>query len=105
MVKILFKNIIIFTALLLMAPVLVSAKVPAELTNLITNVQDIMFAIGGAAVVVLFIVAGILFLTAQGEPEKLETARKALIWGAVGTAIIAIAGVLGGIIQKAVTGK
>ncbi len=35
----------------------------------------------------MFIWAGVLFLTAQGDPGKLETARKAVIWAVVGVVV------------------
>ncbi len=40
-------------------------------------------------VVIMFIYAGFLFLTAQGEPGKVSEAKKALIWAVVGI-IVAI---------------
>ncbi|OGZ64039.1 MAG: hypothetical protein A3A98_03790 [Candidatus Staskawiczbacteria bacterium RIFCSPLOWO2_01_FULL_40_39] len=43
------------------------------------------FFIGFA--VIMFIVAGFQFLTAQGEPGKVTQARNSLIWGAVGVAV------------------
>lgn len=39
-------------------------------------------------VIVLFIMAGITFLTAAGDPGKLDTARKFVIWGVVGVIVI-----------------
>lgn len=41
--------------------------------------------------IIMFVWAGILFLTAQGEPDKLTSARKAVIWGIIGI-FIAILG-------------
>jgi len=37
--------------------------------------------------VIAFVIAGITFLTAQGDPKKLETARSAVIWGTVGIVV------------------
>jgi hypothetical protein len=39
--------------------------------------------------VICFIAAGIIFLTAFGDPEKVKTARSAVLWGVVGI-IVAI---------------
>ena len=45
----------------------------------------------GAIAVICFILAGILFLTAQGEPEKLKAARLAVIGGVAGVVVGIIA--------------
>lgn len=47
-----------------------------------------VWPIVGGVVIVLFIVTGFLFLTAEGDPAKLETARKALIWSIIGVVVI-----------------
>jgi hypothetical protein len=44
-----------------------------------------------AAVVILFIMAGFSFLTAQGDPSKLESARRFALWGIVGIVAILLA--------------
>jgi FtsH-binding integral membrane protein len=45
-----------------------------------------------AIAVICFAIAGITFLTANGDPEKLKLARSAFIWGIVGVVIGIIAG-------------
>lgn len=44
----------------------------------------------GASVVML-IWAGILFLTAQGEPEKIQKAQKAVMWAVIGIVVAILA--------------
>lgn len=58
-------------------------------------VKEAVWIIFGAVAVIMFVVAGIMFLTAQGDSEKLKTARSALIWG--------VAGVIIGIIAFSIT--
>lgn len=41
----------------------------------------------GAVAVICFLVAGVLFLTAAGDPGKLTIARAAFIWGIVGVVV------------------
>jgi len=41
----------------------------------------------GAVAVIAFIIAGILFLTSQGDAEKIKQARQAVIWGVVGVIV------------------
>jgi len=47
----------------------------------------ILWPIFSGLVVIIFIWAGILYLTARGEPGKIQAANKALIWGMVGVAV------------------
>ena len=58
-----------------------------DLATLISQIQTIMWMVFGAIAVIMFVVAGILFLTAQGQPEKVQTARSALIWGIAGVVV------------------
>lgn len=58
--------------------------------NLIYVIQGILTALWWAfmgLVVILFILAGIQFLTAQGDPTKLEQARQFVIWGFAGVIV------------------
>ena len=41
--------------------------------------------------VIMFVVAGILFITSSGEPGKITTARNAVIWGVVGIVVATVA--------------
>jgi hypothetical protein len=63
-----------------------------------TTVEEIMSAlvtttlyIADGIIVILWIVTGILFLIAQGDPGKLKSAKTALFASVVGTALIIIA--------------
>jgi len=62
-------------------------KIQSVVSYLITPVWE---AFAGFAVIA-FVVAGILFLTAQGDPNKLTTAKNAFLWGVVGI-VVAILG-------------
>lgn len=69
------------------------------------NVKSLAVTIGMAIVVIGWVIAGILYLTAAGAPEKLGTAKKAMIAAIIGTALIVIAvggyTVIEGIIKSA----
>lgn len=58
-----------------------------DLINIIPNIETTVWIIFGAIVIVCFVIAGVLFLTSQGSPEKLKTARSAFIWGVVGVVV------------------
>lgn len=54
---------------------------------LISSVVSIVWQGFAGLAVVMFIIAGAQFLLAEGDPEKLRTARRFIIWGVVGVAV------------------
>lgn len=76
----------------------------AALNGLIENVVTGLRLIGGTIVIGALIWAGILWMTAAGNPRQLETARSALIGALVGFAIVVGAQPLAGIITGALGG-
>ena len=59
----------------------------SSLSDLIKNIEIAIWMIFAAIAVIMFVVAGILFLTAQGAPEKVQAARAAFIWGIAGVVV------------------
>ena len=55
--------------------------------NIFNAADEAAGALFGCIAVVMFVAAGILFLTAQGAPEKLKTAKAAVLWGVVGVVV------------------
>ena len=51
-------------------------------------VNEILLPIGGILAVLAFIYSGFLFVTAQGNETKLKTAKTALLYTAIGTALL-----------------
>lgn len=78
--------LIISAALIL--PTLISAQTLASMAQ--SAMQAVVAAVG-FVVVILWLVTGILFLTAVGSPEKLKAAKIALFAAIAGTVIIIIA--------------
>ncbi len=76
-------------------------QIQPPLKNLRTF-QDFIIAILGVVVkigypiAILFIIwAGFLFLTAQGNEEKINTAKRAFLWAVIGTLVLLGAQALG----------
>ncbi len=73
---------------------LVNAQLQNPLNNissfgeLISAILDIVMMIGFPVAVLAIMYSGFLFVTAQGNSEKLESAKNALLWTIVGTAIL-----------------
>ena len=67
-----------------------------------TIATNILIPIGGVLAVLAFIYSGFLYVTAQGNESKLETAHKALLYTAIGTAILLGAAVIASVIGNTV---
>jgi hypothetical protein len=93
----------VFFSILLFLFTLPATSMAVDITfprpgNIITDIVPILLAIldlvwyifFGVAVI-MFILAGIQFLTARGDPGKIATARNAVIWGTIGVFV----GILG----------
>jgi hypothetical protein len=67
--------------------------------NIIENILFWLLAIIGIVSIIGFIIAGLLYLTAGGEQEKIEKAKKALTASIIGV----IVGLSGYVVLQAVT--
>ena len=71
-----------------------------SLSELMSNIFDgIIFPLGGILAVLAFIYSGFLFVTAQGNESKLGKAKRALLYTAIGTAILLGARVISEVIS------
>jgi len=73
------------------------------LTGIVPKIEMTTGLIFGAIAVICFVIAGILFLTAQGDPEKLRSARSAFFWGIAGVVVGIIAFSIIAIVSKFIT--
>lgn len=74
---------------LLMLPVVVLAVDPNTWFQGIINnlLRIVILPIFSGFVVIMLLWAGFLFVTAQGDPTKISTAKKAVVWAIVGIAV------------------
>jgi len=81
---------ILFLILLsvIIIPVVIQAATVKEMAD---NVEKLVVTIGTVIVVIGWIIAGILYLTAWGAPEKIGTAKKAMIAAIIGTVLVVFA--------------
>ncbi len=54
---------------------------------IIDSIFSFIWPIFSAFAILMFIIAGFMFLTANGDPSKTSSAKKALIWGIVGVTV------------------
>lgn len=72
----------------------------AELFQTIIN--NIIIPIGAVLAILAFIYAGFLYVTAAGDEKKIGTAHKALLYAAIGTAVLLGAGVIAQVIRATI---
>jgi len=68
-----------------------------SIADSIANAFKLAFA---GVVIICFVYAGMMFLTAAGSPDKLAKAKSALLWGVVGTAVGLLATVAEAIVKN-----
>lgn len=66
-------------------------------------INNILLPIGSVIAVIMFIWSGFLFVTAQGREEQIKTARKALLYTAIGTAILLGAAAIANVLSATIT--
>lgn len=75
-----------------------------SLPELIDAILHAVVQIGAILLTVMLVWVGFLFVVAQGNPEKLSTARSALIWTVIGGLILLGAEAISQVIQATVKG-
>ena len=90
--KIFFK---LFVVVLLTPLATLAADFASSGSSTLDNTMKKLFStalgIGTPIVIIGWVIAGILYLTSSGEPQKMETAKKAMIACVIGTVLIALA--------------
>lgn len=66
---------------------------------LATIINEIVFPVGGILAVLAFVWSGFMYVTARGDETKLKTAHRALLYTAVGTAVLLGALVISQVIE------
>lgn len=86
--KKIIQSVIALSTLPLLVGAAEAGATPATIAAALAN-QVVL--VGTWIVVIMWVVTGILFLTAQGEPEKLKKARTSLFAAIGGTVLIILA--------------
>ena len=72
------------------------------LDGLLGKVLDAIIAIGVVVITIMLVYCGFLFVVAQGNEEKIRTARSALLWTIIGALILLGAKVIAEVISNTV---
>ena len=62
-----------------------------DLTDIVNNILTLLFNFALVLTPLMIVVAGTMFVTAGGSPERVSTAKRILLWTAVGFIIILLA--------------
>lgn len=86
------KKIVVSLLLLsvLLVPVMVFAQpnvTISSLDQLVTRVKGPIWIVFGLIALIAFVISGVLFLTAGGDPTKVAAARTSFLWGMVGIVV------------------
>lgn len=65
-----------------------------NLASLFDLLKKFLFFISGIAVAGMLLYGGFLFMTSQGEPEKLKKAQSILLYTVIGIAVIAFSAII-----------
>lgn len=95
---------------LLISPLAVFAQEPGvrlgatqpNVVGIMSGIITIFWQFFAGMSVVMFIVAGILFLLSSGDPGKVKTAKDAFLWGVVGIVVAIIAFSILSIVRRAI---
>ncbi len=90
----------LFLILLVIIFVLPISAHADQFCDAVKNIESIIWRIGGSMVVIGWVTAGILYLTAAGG-ERMGIAKKALIAAVIGTVLVVISASMSGIIIDA----
>lgn len=63
----------------------------ARFTDIVKNVLTILFNFALVLTPIMVVIAGIMFVTAAGDPSRVSRAKQILIWTAVGFVVILVA--------------
>ena len=61
-----------------------------SITGIITNTMQWILALIGVIAVIAFVIAGILYLTAAGDEDRMQQAKRAMIYAIVGVVVALI---------------
>ncbi len=70
------------------------AKSATDIESFLATVADWLYIIGIAIVLLVVIIGGIRYVTAGGNEELVASAKKTIIRGLIGAAIILLAGII-----------
>lgn len=91
---------LIITFLVLASPVFAQASDITKVENFITNIIQVMVLLAGSLASAFFVWGGVRYITSSGNPETLESAKKTILYSAIGLTISLAAFVITNIVTQ-----
>ena len=86
------KSLLIFLQILFFAlPGLVLAQSQNPAMPILCRLGTVVGNSATAIILIMWVIVGIMFLASVGSPERFSSARKALVWVIIGTAVCLLA--------------
>src|SRR5476649_1539508 len=96
-------NLFVLSFLIIVSPVFAQTSSSADVTKVQTFIQSIiqtMVTISGLVAVAFLIWGGFQYITSTGNPNHMDSAKRTIMYSAIGLAIVLGAYVLTGIIAQ-----
>lgn len=63
----------------------------ATFSNLVTRIADFALLILGPLAAIMVLIAGAMYMTSGGSPERIKRAHRTLLWAVIGIAVVLLA--------------
>jgi len=97
-------SLLVMPAMVLAAPPLEEVPVDLDIMDLLNTIANWLLTILLIVAAIFIIIAGFLFVTAMGDPEKVKTARNFILWALIGVLVALASKGLVLLIRSIVTG-
>ncbi len=99
------KKLLILILLVLCVPVFVYGDDPLissgdDVIQILANITTWLWRVFMIATVIAFLIAGFLYLTAAGNPDRQERANKMILYGVIGVVVALLSGGMVALIQS-----
>lgn len=99
----------IFLISIIALPVLAQTPLSSPPSNInvvgvLNKIGVLLISIAAPIAVIMVIVSGFYFMTAQGDPGKIDTAKKMLLWTLIGMAVVLMANAVVAMVTRLVSG-
>ena len=103
MKKAILINSLILAFFISASPVFAQSADVSKIENFIKSITQILVTIAGVTATGFFVWGGLRYITSSGSPEQLDSAKKTIVYSAVGLAIALGALVLSNIVTQIAT--
>jgi hypothetical protein len=83
----------------------IEGALPQDLEDLLSAIKNALVAAGIIIAAIFIVLGGYNFITAGGAAEKVETARKQVLYALIGVGVILVAEAIVGIVKAILCGE